>query len=181
MVLKRKLDSFLNRLVCPGVVTWKKVFPTKLDHTMRLISIITIVLVAGMSFTACKEDSENDSSPVVFSTTMNGASEVPPNASSATGDAVLTFNNNNKTFSIVVTYTGLTPSMGHIHKGAVGVSGDVVFPFTSLTSPLTFTSPTLTAEQEADLRAGLYYVNLHTTAFPAGEIRGQLTTRQNQQ
>jgi hypothetical protein len=34
----------------------------------------------------------------------------------------------------------------------------------------------LTAAQEADLLANNYYVNLHTDAFPAGEIRGQLIT-----
>ncbi len=46
--------------------------------------------------------------------------------------------------------------------------------FTSLTSPITFTTPALTATQEADLMANQMYVNLHTVAFPGGEIRGQL-------
>jgi hypothetical protein len=38
---------------------------------------------------------------------------------------------------------------------------------------LNYTSAALTPEQEADLMANLYYVNLHST-FTAGEIRGQL-------
>ncbi len=46
--------------------------------------------------------------------------------------------------------------------------------FTCLTSPITFTTPALTATQEADLMANQMYVNLHTVAFPGGEIRGQL-------
>jgi hypothetical protein len=33
---------------------------------------------------------------------------------------------------------------------------------------------TLNAEQEADLKAGLYYVNLHSATYTDGEIRGQL-------
>jgi hypothetical protein len=32
----------------------------------------------------------------------------------------------------------------------------------------------LTAAQEADLNAGLNYVNVHTSVFPGGEIRGQI-------
>jgi hypothetical protein len=33
---------------------------------------------------------------------------------------------------------------------------------------------TLNAEQVTDLKAGLYYVNLHSATYPNGEIRGQL-------
>ena len=68
----------------------------------------------------------------------------------------------------------MTATNGHIHKGAVDASGSPVFPFASFTSPINYTSVALTAEQEADLNAGLYYVNLHSAAFPGGEIRGQL-------
>lgn len=69
--------------------------------------------------------------------------------------------------------------MGHIHKGAAGVSGPVVIPFEALPSGATdqqfsFTSPPLTAEQEAELKAGDYYVNIHSNANPGGELRGQL-------
>ena len=74
-----------------------------------------------------------------------------------------------------ITYIGVTPTAGHIHKGAVGVKGDVVYPFAApLTSPIHYMSGVLTADQETDLMGGLNYVNLHTTAFPGGEIRGQL-------
>jgi hypothetical protein len=36
-------------------------------------------------------------------------------------------------------------------------------------------SAILTAPQESDILAGLWYLNLHTTSFGAGEIRGQVT------
>ncbi len=74
---------------------------------------------------------------------------------------------------------GDTTTMGHIHKGAAGVSGPVVIPFEALPSGATdqqfsFTSQPLTAEQEAELKAGDYYVNIHSNANPGGELRGQL-------
>jgi CHRD domain len=68
--------------------------------------------------------------------------------------------------------------MWHIHKGAVGVAGPVVLDLgTTFTSPFSFSTSALTAEQEADLKAGLYYVNIHTIAVPSGEIRGQLAVQ----
>ncbi len=111
---------------------------------------------------------------VIFTANLNGASEVPANASTATGAATLNFNTATKIFVIAVTHSGLTVSNGHIHKAAVGASGAPVFAFASFASPINYTSGTLTAGQEADLNAGLYYVNLHSAAFPGGEIRGQL-------
>ena len=112
---------------------------------------------------------------LLFKATLSGASEVPPIQSTATGAALLTYNTGTKTFTVDVTYSGLTPSAGHIHKGAVGTSGSVVYAFPSpISSPIRYISIALTAEQEASLIGGLNYVNLHTGAFPGGEIRGQL-------
>ena len=112
---------------------------------------------------------------VGFSATLNGANERPtPVTSTATGTSVASFNITTKIISIVTTYTGITPTAGHIHTGAATVAGPVTFGFTSLTSPITFTTPALAATQEADLMANQMYVNLHTAAFPGGEIRGQL-------
>jgi hypothetical protein len=134
-----------------------------------------------LSTNSCS-NSDDDSAPaptpviVSFNATLNGANEVPPNASTATGTATLSYNKTSKILTLNVTYSGITPNDGHIHVGAVGVDGPVVFHLPSLTSPISFTSTALTTAQEADLLANNYYVNLHTEAFPGGEIRGQLIT-----
>lgn len=126
---------------------------------------------------SCSNDDDPTPTPnpiVTFKATLNGANESTPNASTATGTSTLTFNTTTKIFTISVTHTIAAPTNGHIHKGAIGVSGSPVFPFVSFTSPITYTSIALDASQEADLNAELYYVNIHTGAFPGGEIRGQL-------
>jgi hypothetical protein len=75
-----------------------------------------------------------------------------------------------------ITYTGFTPVAWHIHKAAAGVNGGVIFNLgTTFTTPFMYMQ-TLNEEQEADLKAGLYYVNLHSATYPNGEIRGQLST-----
>ena len=110
----------------------------------------------------------------IFKATLKGSSEVPANPSNATGTSTLTYNPVTKTFTDVTSYSGITPSMGHIHKGVVGENGPVVFPFTNLASPFTFNSDPLTDDQVNALLKDSMYVNLHTTSYPGGEIRGQL-------
>ncbi|NDP26375.1 MAG: CHRD domain-containing protein [Flavobacterium sp.] len=143
-----------------------------MKHLIR-ISAFFILLTGVVSCT--NNDNPTPNPNVIFKATLNGASEVPTNASTATGMATLTFNTTTKMFTITVTHDVASPTNGHIHKGAIGVSGPPVFPFTSYTSPITYTtSVALDATQQADLYAELYYVNIHSATFPGGEIRGQL-------
>lgn len=144
-----------------------------MKHSIGFLAIF--IIFSGLI--SCDDD---DPAPApiptttTFKATLNGASEVPTNTSTATGTATLTFNTITKIFTITVNHTIAAPTDGHIHKGAVGASGPPVFPFTTYTSPINYTSTALNAAQEADLYANLYYVNIHTTAFSGGEIRGQL-------
>jgi len=132
-------------------------------------NVIVVVLITAVFYK--KKDDPN----VIFKATINGSSEVPANASTATGTATLTFNKDTKVFNVVVNFSGVTATASHIHKGETGVSGSVAFGFTSpITSPINYTSVALDAAQETDLFANLYYVNIHSTAYPEGEIRGQL-------
>jgi len=142
---------------------------------MKRLTFISILFLVIIFVSCSKDDPAPTPDPnIVFNATINSASEVPANPSTASGTATLTFNNTTKIFTIVSTYSGLTATAGHIHKGAAGVSGPVIFGFTNIVSPINYTSAALTAEQEADLKANLYYVNIHSAAYPGGEIRGQL-------
>lgn len=122
---------------------------------------------------SCNND-EKPNPNVTYTATLSAAKETIPNSSTATGTATLVFNSTTKMFSVTVVHTVVSPTGGHIHKGAAGANGPVVYAFSGLTSPISYTSAALTAEQEADLNAGLLYVNIHTAANPGGEIRGNL-------
>lgn len=138
----------------------------------NLLKILTLAFFFT-SIVSCTDDNVLNTQ-VIYKAVLNGTSETTPNTSKATGIATLTFNTTSKVFTISVEHNVVSPTMGHIHRGAFNNNGPVVFPFTTLTSPIAYTSSILTAEQEADLTAGLYYVNIHSAAFPAGEIRGNL-------
>lgn len=75
-----------------------------------------------------------------------------------------------------ITWSDLTSTViiAHFHVGAVGVSGGIDLGIPDLTSPSEATGIVLSAAQEANLLGGSWYVNIHTTNFPGGEIRGQV-------
>ena len=110
--------------------------------------------------------------------TLSGASEVPANASTATGNAIGTFNTITNQLDVSVAFNGLSAnaSAGHIHNAAVGVNGPVIIPFIvpSATSGTFTHSSILTTTNAAALLAGNTYVNIHNSTFPGGEVRGQI-------
>jgi len=112
-----------------------------------------------------------------YRATLSGMQEVPPVSSPGTGNAEVVVNPSTMAMTYRVTFSGLTgpATMGHIHgPAAPGQNAGIKIPFASVAqSPVTGTG-TLTAEQYAELKAGRYYVNIHTAAHPGGEIRGQL-------
>ena len=141
----------------------------------KLILSALFILATSIFFSCDKDDDPVPDPNTTFKASINGASESSPNPSTATGNATATFNKDTKILTVNVTFSGVTATNGHIHKGAIGVAGGVIFGFTApITSPINYVSPALDATQEADLFANLYYVNIHSAAYPAGEIRGQL-------
>lgn len=138
--------------------------------TLKLLTALFIFT----TLLSCEKDDKPNSDLVTFKATLSGNNEVPANASTATGNSTLTYNKSSKKFTIVTTYTGLTPTMGHIHKAAKGTNGAAIFPFPDVSkSPITLESSMTDAQYEALVKDSMY-VNLHTEAHPGGEIRGQL-------
>jgi hypothetical protein len=110
--------------------------------------------------------------------TLDGKSEVPPNASAGTGTADIDYDAATKKLSWKLSYSGLTgpATAAHFHGPAEpGKNAGVAVAIPNATTSPTEGSATLTDAQAADLMAGKYYVNVHTAANPGGEIRGQVT------
>ncbi len=143
---------------------------------MKKTLIFSLLALFTLTF-ACKKD-EAVNPEVAVTATLSGANEVPAVATTATGSVTGTFNKTTKILSLTVTYAGMTPTAWHIHKGAVGTSGGVVLELgTTFKTPFTFTTTALDATKEADLLAGMLYVNIHSAKSPGGEIRGNMTVK----
>ena len=110
-----------------------------------------------------------------FHATMTGAEQVPPVKTSAHGTATVTIDTATGKATWTVTYTGPEPFAAHIHGPApAGKNAGVLVPMKVGPSPFTG-SATLTPKVIKIIEEGDAYVNLHTTAHKAGEMRGQLT------
>ncbi len=114
------------------------------------------------------------------SATLSGAEEVPdPGDADGAGTATVTFKPDSGEICWDVKVSNITlPSVGtHIHEGAKGVAGPVVVPFTAPDANGVSSGCT---KPDAALMTRImqtpenFYVNVHTSDFPAGAVRGQL-------
>ncbi len=96
---------------------------------------------------------------------------------SGTGDATITLDTDTNALTWNITFSGLsgTATMMHFHGPALTTQNAGVQVNTGVSGPPVIGNAILSDAQESDLLAGLWYLNLHTTAFTGGEIRGQVT------
>lgn len=112
-----------------------------------------------------------------YTAILSGANEVPAGDPDGAGTATVVINGTLVTYTINAQNITLPPTGQHIHLGAAGVNGGVVIALTgtwvggSLVGSTTG-DPAVIAAIIAN-PAG-HYVNVHTTDYPGGSIRGQL-------
>jgi uncharacterized repeat protein (TIGR01451 family) len=114
---------------------------------------------------------------VLFVANLDGGQEVPPTNSTATGTATLLLSPDETEGRVSLNFSGLTTSetVAHIHGPAtLGVSAPALFPLPF--GQVNDFQISLTASQVQDLKNGLMYINVHSTNFPSGEIRGQFVS-----
>lgn len=165
---------------------------------IRVIRLFAVVAALGLTMTVASADEQVDQ----FSTRMTGFNETPPILTNGQGSFHATLQGTSLTYT--ETFSGLTSpvTQSHIHFAERGVAGNVfVFLCTNLgngpagtpacpagggtvtgtimaAQVLGVASQNISAGDFAGLvrilLSGDAYVNVHTTKFPAGEIRGQL-------
>ena len=125
---------------------------------------------------------------VSYTAALTGARETPSNTSSATGTATLNVDGSTLSYTVFASGFATPLVVGHIHIGGAGVAGPVIVPFTLLAASGTVTQGTVDLSRSVSyntlsisgdslrilMDAGQTYVNLHTAAYPGGEIRGQI-------
>jgi hypothetical protein len=115
-----------------------------------------------------------------FTAELEGSNEVPPNDSPAVGGMNGTFDDQTNIFNfsweISDTLEGTPAAPGaHIHQGGPDENGPIVFAMSmgewDLEDTASWEVPTDLVD---DLFSGNLYLNFHTTAYPGGEVRGQI-------
>jgi hypothetical protein len=118
-----------------------------------------------------------------FAVLLEGGQEVPSTESGALGAARVSLNAEQNQLTVKGSFINLSgPATGaHIHKSPKGANGDVLKALViqgnnlSLTWSKTDSSTPLTAGTVQDLLQGNLYINVHSKAYPNGEIRGQIS------
>ena len=146
----------------------------KKSAILRIITIaLTVLALANIAADGGRQ----------FTTTLTGAAEVPgPGDPDGSGTATITLNYGQGTvcWEIQVSDITLPALAAHIHEATVGVAGPVVVPlFPPAPDESGFSSGCMSVDR-AEIKDIIqhpeeYYVNVHTTDFPAGAVRGQLS------
>jgi hypothetical protein len=165
---------------------------------IKLTALPVMLCFVLWTFNACESDAEMKKTTDYqkLGIVMSGAKETPATASTAIGKMDVFYSKETRILTYTVSWSGLTDSvmLMHIHglapEGyAAGVVQNIVTPSNGIYAQKTAGKYTFTKTgtitnnvlvdgvviKEADLLNGMYYMNIHTTTYPNGEIRGQIT------
>jgi CHRD domain len=141
--------------------------------------LTAVILILSLGLMAAKlPGAEQGGLPLTAH--LTGEAEVPgPGDPDGSGTAYITLNPGQETVCWQITVSDIIlPAIGaHIHIGGADVAGPVVVPLTS-PDESGMSSGCTDADRELikDIIQNVdgYYVNVHTTDFPGGAVRGQL-------
>lgn len=157
---------------------------------MRRFAWMGLVALVGLGGSACNDSLEDKE---VFVATLSGAEEVPARPTAANGSAQIIIDGDQITYAIEVDdINSITAAHIHAVPGSPGVNGPIrlfLYParqgdpapqvttsdkriLVSATVPSSNVSGVTYEQLLNAMRNGDAYVNVHTTTFPGGEMRG---------
>ena len=134
-----------------------------------LVVAVVLFAIGGSAATALA------ASDLVYRCVLSGAQEVPANASGAVGGGEFRIDPVANTMEYRIVVSGLlgAETAAHIHGVAPpGANAGVIVGLPAGNPKVGVWN--YAEAQEADILKGLTYVNVHTAAFPGGEVRGQI-------
>jgi hypothetical protein len=143
----------------------------KMKHALRTISCTFGFLLLAVSL-------HSQAAIITFSSAIDGAQANAGMGTGSTGfgSASMMYDDNTGTFSWDVSWSGLTGdiTVAHFHGPALpGVNAGVQVTIDPMVNPSSGSAMISTIQLD-DLLAGLWYINIHSTFAPGGEIRGQV-------
>lgn len=155
------------------------------------VRIVALAAFGALSVVGCDDDDDGNgvvrdggagdgagTGQLMETAALSSAMEVPPpvGAPNASGSFMHTLNEASGSMSYTLTVMNLTgpATAAHIHEAPPGMAGPIVLPLATPAGGSATGTAMLTAAQIAKLKAGAYYVNVHTAMNPSGEVRGQL-------
>lgn len=119
----------------------------------------------------------SSSSSMTIEGTASGAEEVPAQNHQSRAPFRFALDEVTKDLSFTVSVEGIAQedvTAAHIHRGARGTNGPIIHALSLTSFSQVSGTVRLSDDDIADLRAGNFYVNIHSKANPAGFARMQL-------
>jgi hypothetical protein len=151
------------------------------------IAVCSLVTIAS-----CGSEGVTTPSPSTYVAELSGANERPPRQTTGTGRATFVVERGVATYEVTVSALSGAATVAHvIIGGAQTVAGQVVASLPLMAStgtittgtidlgrPVTYNNSTISGDSLRSLfELGAAYVNIYTTAYPGGEVRGQIVRR----
>ncbi|MDO8648943.1 MAG: CHRD domain-containing protein [Candidatus Peregrinibacteria bacterium] len=121
-----------------------------------------------------RDDRYDDERDEKFKASLNGQQENPSVNTNGWGSGKFHLEGNTLHYEIDVQNLSSAMTAAHFHLGATGVNGPVIASIGFVGNHAAGQWVGLTNQQIQDLKDDKIYVNVHTTNYPNGEIRGQV-------
>lgn len=145
-------------------------------------AVLAMLFAFILGFSACQNTTGNDNI-VKYSFSLSGENQTTPVPNAGTGTFTADYDKTTRVLKYSLSWSltgGEMATLAHFHGPAdakmnAGIAANIFT--TTNTSGKIDASITLTEAQAADMLAGKWYINIHSSKNPTGAIRGQFPAK----